>query len=123
MWSMTRQDHIDPLIASVAPCQAPGHRNGEVQVLFVNGAWVCSSCHVSDYAEVPYLRRPELDVVAWVAANVKDVARSLPTKLCTHHEMGPPYDRFAEWGWEGHLWLDGEDHSTLKLCLPRTNGG
>lgn len=114
----TRQDHIDPQIRRVVPCGANQmtQRGGDTLVIFTNNEWVCSSGHCSDYKDLPGLRRPELDPVAWIQANLHALSVHLPTELCTVHEDGDD-DR---WGMDGHLWKDGHEQK-LTLCLPLTN--
>ena len=124
MRPMTRQDHIDPLVIKVQKCEAPGCGPGSIQVLFqIAGytkhefpVWVCSSGHCSDYDNVPNLRKPEDDPVAWIQANARELSRVLDVKLCSEHEDQDPMGE--TWGMSGHIWLDGH-YQIAKLCLPQ----
>lgn len=111
----TYQDHIDPQISSVHPCDSHfGKHRGDTKVVFVSGEWVCSSGHTSSN-DIPTLRVPGRDPVAWVQENVVKIVRELPVQECTAHKAGTML-----WGMDGHLWWDQDtnESATLKLCLP-----
>jgi hypothetical protein len=127
MRTMTRQDHIDPLVQKIQKCYAPGCGPSSIQVMFTRPAghikdfepvWVCSSGHCSDYDDIPTLRKPEDDPYAWIQKNTRELMNFIePRKCAAHAPMGlndvSPY----LWGQDGHLWVS---DSEFCLCLPQS---